>query len=252
MEPIARRGRIPLHRSVRHVAFKGGRLAAWSLAAIACTVLMLVYHRALLEGYRGLVEGLLRAAGVPFANGVPARLGFLRIPAWRVESFNPIAHWSGALPYGAASLVLLFAPRLPRMPLPVGSWLSLVGGLMLLTTLVLYWRPVPVLTPASFSGLWGQITVGTALLFPWIWALLVGVLPLPPLRVALWGLLALAVFLLWNGVRLAFFLALARAAGVVWLPPALILGCTLPDFMVLVIAFGRVLEPAGASWEEVA
>lgn len=245
------RGRIPLHRSVRHVRFGFNRLLAWLCAALAITGVQLLAHRGLLQAYRTLVEGLLDLAQVPFEPGPVSLVAGLAIPSWSIQTFNPVAVPSGALAYGLLGLVLAVGLwRIPRLPFPLVAWLSLVGILLLTTTLLLALHPLPQFTPEVFAGMWVKVAVATSLVFPWFWVLLVGVLPLPAPRVAFWGLAAWLVFGLWNILRLAFLLALARAAGVVWLPLAFMLGGTLPDCFVFILFFSRVLEPAGQEWEE--
>lgn len=244
------RGRIPLHRSVRHVRFSGRSLAIWILLAVAITAIQWHFLNELLAGYGSILEHLLSAARVPFGPGTGDRLASIPIPAWRVATYNPAAVLPGALAYLGAGLALIlslwFAPRLPY---PLRAWLALLGLLLCLVTLVLAWRPEPRFTPDLFSALWMKLTVATSLAFPWIWSLLVGILPLPFRRAVLWGGFAWLVLAAWNVIRLAFFLALARAAGVLWLPVALVFGSTMLDGYVLVIAFARVLEPAGHEWE---
>jgi hypothetical protein len=236
---------------VRHVRFGSFRLGGWVLAALAATGLQLWFWPRLLQGYQGGLEGLLNLARVPFERGAPESFGFVSIPCWSVASFNPVALWPGALAYGAAGLLLaLVVWRLPRIPYPLAAWLSLIGVMVLICTAVLAVRPVPHFTPEAFSGLWMKVTVATTVILPWVWAFLVGVLPLPIPRVAFWGLAAWVIFVVWSLVRLAFFLALARAVGVIWLPMMYMLGGTLQDCFAFIVVFSQVLVPAGREWEE--
>ena len=245
------RGRIPLHRSVRYVRFTFQRLAGWLVVAVVTTGLQLYFNKGLIRTYGWVLEGLLTRAGVPFEQGTPDQLGFISIPSWSVTTFNPVAVLPGALAYlGAGLFLALVVWRIPKIPFPVSAWISLLGVLLLVCTLVLSLLPVPRFTPEVFAGLWMKVTVATALIYPWLWACLVGVLPLPATRVFVWGAGAWVTFALWNAIRLACFLALARTAGVLWLPLAFILGCTLMDCFVFIIAFSRALEPAGQEWEE--
>jgi len=245
------RGRIPLHRSVRYVRFSRWRCAAWVLVALVATAVQLYFIRELIQTYSAALETLLTRAGVPFEAGLGDRLGFIAIPSWSVTTFNPVAVFPGAVAYVCVGLILTLAVwTAPKAPFPLRAWLSLLGSLLLLTTIVLIWRPVPRFTPELFSGLWLKVAVATSLAYPWIWALLVGVLPLPVTRVAAWGAAAWFTFVAWNVTRLAFCLALARVAGVLWLPIVFIFFCTLLDCFVFIIAFTRVLEPAGREWEE--
>lgn len=222
----------------------------WILLATALTLLQIHGLNDLLQGYRWIAEHLLAMAHVPFTPGLGERLGPFLIPAWRVVSFNPAALPSGALAYlGAGSALILILWLIPRLAYPVRAWTALLGLLLVLATLILAWKPEPRFTPEVFSALWMKLAVATSFAFPWIWSLLVGVLPLPFPRALLWGGLAWIGFVAWNLLRLAFFLALARAAGVIWLPMALIFGGTMLDGYVFVIAFARALEPAGQEWE---
>lgn len=240
-----------MHRSVRYVRFSFQRLVGWLLVAIVTTGVQLYFNKGLNRAYGLVLEGLLTVARVPFEQGAPDRLAFISIPSWSVTTFNPVALLPGALAYLGVGLFLALAVwRIPKIPFPVGAWISLLGVLLLVTTLVMSLMPVPRFTPEVFTGLWMKVTVATALIYPWLWALLVGVLPLPVKRVVIWGVAAWVSFGLWNAVRLAFFLALARAAGALWLPLAFILGGTLMDCFVFIIAFSRALEPAGQEWEE--
>lgn len=245
------RGRILMHRSVRHVRFHPWRFILWLLAATLAIALMLWYIGPLVQGYRSAVEYLLQLSGVPFTAGPGDRLGSIGIPNWHVATFNPVASHLGFWIYaGACILVLLLIWIVPRMPFPLAAWFAALALLLLLASLVLHWRPVPLLTPEAFSTLWGKVSIGTMLIYPGIWALLVGILPLPVPRVALWGIAAFIFFLVWNAIRLAFFLALAGWAGAVWLPIGIVFGGTLPDCLVLITAFAFVMEKAGPVWEE--
>lgn len=245
------RGRIPLHRSVRYVRFTFQRLAGWLLAAVVTTGMQLYFNRSLTRIYGWVLEGLLSWAGVPFEQGTPDHLAFISTPSWSVTTFNPVAVLPVALAYCGAGLFLaLVVWRIPKLPFPLSAWLSLLGVLLLVCTLVMSLMPIPRFTPEVFAGLWMKVTVATALLYPWLWAALLGILPLPIKRVFAWGAGAWVTFALWNAVRLAAFLALARAAGVLWLPLAFILGGTLMDCFVFIVAFSRALEPAGQEWEE--
>jgi len=233
------------------VRFHPWRFGFWLLAAVVCISLILWHMQTLTGLYKSTVEGLLRASGVAFSAGAGDSLGPIGIPNWDVATFNPVASAQGALIYGLASLlVLLVVWFIPRIPFPLAAWLAAIALILLLATLVLHWRPVPLLTPLSFSALWSKVSLGTLIIYPALWALLVGVLPLPVPRVALWGLLAFTFFLVWNVVRLAFFLALAGWAGAVWLPIGIVFGGTLPDCLVLITAFAFVMEKAGPVWEE--
>ena len=218
---------------------------------MVATGLQLYFNKGLNRAYGLVLEGLLTWARVPFEPGAPDQLAFISIPSWSVTTFNPVAVLPGALAYlGAGLFLAVVVWRIPKIPFPVAAWISLLGVLLLLTTLVMSLMPVMRFTPEIFAGLWMKVTVATALIYPWLWAFLVGVLPLPVKRVAIWGAVAWVTFGLWNVVRLACFLALARAAGVLWLPLSFILGCTLLDCFVFIIAFCRALEPAGREWEE--
>jgi hypothetical protein len=221
------------------------------VAAAVATGAQLYFNHGLNRIYTLMLEKLLVVVGVPFEQGALDRLLFIEIPSWSVATFNPVAVLPGALAYVAAGLILAAAVWwVPKIPFPLKAWLSLSGLLLLITTLVLVWMPIPRFTPEVFAGLWMKVAVATSLVFPWAWALLVGVLPLPVARVALWGTGAWIIFGAWNVIRLAFFLALARSAGVLWLPIAFIFGGTLMDCFVFIITFSRVLEPAGREWEE--
>lgn len=245
------RGRIPLHRSVRYVRFSPWRAAGWVIAAALATGGQLYFNRLLTRGFGLILEGLLHVAQVPFEPGAGDRLAFINIPSWSVTTFNPAALLPTALLYAGAGVFLSLAIWwIPKVPFPMKAWVSLLGMLLLIITAVLGIQPVPRFTPEIFSGLWMKITVATSLLFPWVWATVVGILPLPVFRVGLWGLVAWVLFVAWNVTRLAVFLALARAAGVLWLPIAFIFGSTLMDCFVFIIAFSRVLEPAGREWQE--
>lgn len=245
------RGRILMHRSVRHVRFHPWRFAFWLLAAAVCIGMILWHIQSLTFFYKKTVENLLGTFGVAFTPGPGDSLGSIGIPNWNVATFNPVASLEGVWIYGLASLlVLLVVWFIPRLPFPFAAWLAAIALILLLATLVLHWRPVPLLTPLSFSALWSKVSIGTMLIYPALWALLVGVLPLPIPRVALWGVAAFVFFLVWNVVRLAFFLALAGWAGAVWLPIGIVFGGTLPDCLVLITAFAFVMEKAGPVWEE--
>ena len=249
--PKARRGRIPLHRSVRHVRFGFARLAGWAAVALAATGAQLYFNDKLINCYAALLEWLLTRAQVPFQRGPLEHLAFIQIPTWSVTTFNPVALLPGAVAYGLTGLFLaVVAWRIPRLPLPLAAWCSLLGGMLVITTCVLTLDPIPHFTPEVFVGMWLKVTVATALIYPWFWLILVGVLPLPLARVARCGLAAWAIFALWNVFRMAFFLALAQAAGVFWLPMAYMLGGTLPDCFVFIVFFSRALEPAGREWED--
>ena len=217
--------------------------------ATVMTIVQLRFHKELLWFYGVLLEHLLELAQVPVQRGPLDSLIFVDIPSWSVETFNPVAVLSGALGYGAAGLGLaLGAWRVPRLPFPMAAWLALVGIILLISTLVLVLVPLPRFTPEVFSAMWVKLAVATALIYPWFWALLVGGMPLSSGRIAFWGLLAWVVVAIWNIMRLAFFLALARAAGVIWLPLAFMLGSALPDCVIFIIYFNRVLVPAGPEW----
>lgn len=231
------------------VDYHGPRIIGWTVAALFCTLLLVLFHDALLRLYADGVESCLRTAVILHDPGAGDSLAGMLLPTWRVDTYNPVATPGGALAYGGCALVGMVAIWVvPRVSLPVAAWVSLGSAVLLLSTVILYWRPLPTLTPESFSGLWVKITAASALTFPWVWALLVGTLPLPAHRVAGWGLAALAASTVWSMLRLAFFLGLAQWAGVVWLPLGLIFGGTLLDCLVLVVCFGFALEPAGREW----
>ena len=243
------RGRIPLHRSVIFVDYHAPRIIGWAIAALACTLLLIAFHDSLLKAYSEGVAICLRTGGISFDQGAGDGMAGMTLPTWRVDTFNPVATRNGALVYGLCSLAgMLLVWRLPRVPLPVAAWFSLASAVLLLATLVLYWRPLPILTSESFSGLWGKVTLGTALVLPGVWGMLVGMLPLPVFRVAVWGLAAMIISAVWSMLRLAFFLGLAQWAGVVWLPMGVVFGGTLMDCLVLIVCFGFTLEPAGKAW----
>jgi magnesium-transporting ATPase (P-type) len=245
------RGRIPLHRSVRYVRFDFWRFAGWIFVALVATWVQIHFNQELNKIYFLMLNKVLNFSQVPFDQGTWDHLGFIDIPSWSVATFNPAAVTAGALAYLGAGLFLAVAVWwIPKIPFPMKAWISMLGALLLIVTVVLTLMPIPRFTPEVFSGLWMKVVVATSLIFPWVWALLVGVLPLPILRVTFWGVWAWIVFGVWNMIRLAFFLALARAAGVVWLPIAFIFGSTLMDCFVFIIAFSRVLEPAGQEWAE--
>lgn len=246
-----KRGRIPMHRSIRHVHFYAKRAIWLTLLALVIVLVMAWFIEPLVALYGQMGEGLLRLAHVPFSAGSGDFLGPILIPTWKLETFNPVASTAGLWGYVIVTIVaLLLAWLSPRIPLPVAAWIGIVSLMLLLAALVLHGRPVPMLTPETFSGLWGKVTIGTMLIYPAIWAMLVGILPQPIWRVAVWFLAALGFFFVWSIVRLAFFLALAHWAGVVWLPIGIVFGLTLLDCLVLVVAFGFFMEKAGHAWEK--
>lgn len=249
-DPGFRRVKIPQHRSIRGTSFAPWRIPAWGALSLIASFLA-AKHAALWTGwYVSLVGSLLHWAGAPFTASTRAGYWLVATPAWSLATYNPVADPMGALTYGAASALMLgLAIKLPRIPMPLRTWLGLTSALLLITTLSLFLNPVPRLTPETFSRLWCQVALGTTFLIPTTWALLVGLLPLPMGRVALTGLFATITVFVWNACRLAFCLTLAAWAGVVWLPPAFILGCALPDILVLVAFYGLALEGAGRVWE---
>jgi hypothetical protein len=245
------RRNIPLHRSVRMVAFRLWHLLFWMIFALLSTFFVARSGPIWTEWYARVVERLLGWGGLPFERGAGAPLWNFRTPSWALDSFNPAAAWNGALIFLAIGvLALLIATRLKRLPFPASAWLGLSAGLLLLSTGVLYLLPQPRLTPESFSALWGQVSLGTLLIFPLIWAMLVGTLPVPPSRVLFFGLSAMLMMGVWSACRLALSLAIAHWAGEIWLPVAFILACSIPDFLVLIVAFGLTIEPAGFLWGE--
>jgi len=152
------RGRIVMHRSLRHVRFNRKRLSGWLLTASAATALQLYFCKFLIYIYSSLMEGLLTLARVPFEHGPLDRLCFIAIPSWSVESYNPVAMLPGALAYGLGGLALaLLVWRIPISPFPLSAWISLLGSLLMVTTLVLSLRPIPRFTPEVFSGMWMKV-----------------------------------------------------------------------------------------------
>lgn len=245
-----RKSRIPQHRSVRTAPFEAWRLVVWGGFSVAFSLVASRHVLTWTGWYAHLVELALRWAGVPFAAFHERGVWLVSTPGWSVATFNPVATGLGALAYGGgAAALLLGAVMGRRIPFPLRAWMGLGGGLLLLTTVVLFLLPIPRLTPERFSQLWSQVALGTTLVSPWAWALLVGLLPIPLGRVVLWGFIGVFTLFLWSALRLAFCLALAHWAGSVWLPPAFILGCSLPDILVVVTAYGFALEPAGGLWE---
>lgn len=245
------RGRIPMHRSIRHVKFNQTRFLLVITAALTCSAMLYWKIDGLISFYCHLEEWVLRFGGVPFQRVSGDFLGHIPIPVWSVETFNPVAEPWVALCYVIATMIIMFITwRCHCIPTPVGAWLGVVSLVLLLATLILHWKPEPLLTPQAFSGLWGKITLGTALIYPCLWAFLLGILPLPLSRTIFWFLLALMFFFVWSAVRMAFFLALAHWAGVIWLPIGIVFGGTIPDCLVLIVAFGFVMEKAGESWEQ--
>lgn len=245
------RGRIPMHRSIRHVSFNRTRFLLVVTAAMVFSALLYWKIDALISLYGGLEEWILRLGGVPFQRVSGDFLGHIPIPVWSVATFNPVASHGAALCYIFATLFIMFITwRCHCIPTPVGAWLGVISLVLLLATLILHWKTDPLLTPEAFTGLWGKITLGTALIYPCLWAFLLGILPLNLWRTLFWFLMALIFFFVWSTLRMAFFLALAHWAGVIWLPIGIIFGGTIPDCLVLIVAFGFVMERAGESWEQ--
>lgn len=244
------KGFIPQHRSVRRLPFSRWRLYFCGCAMFVLPYLTALFSRNVIAGYTWLVEKLLCWAGVVHDPEPGIRIGFLLIPSWRIPSFNPMADAKTAVIYFAATVsVLIWAIASRRMPFPARAWLGLGASMMLLTELVLFLLPVPRLTPEGFSSLWVQVAIGTLILLPGIWILFVGVIPVRFWKVVFWGAWAFVVVFLFSACRLAFFLSFAPLLGAVWLPTAFILGCSLLDILVMVVAFSRVMEKEGPRWE---
>jgi hypothetical protein len=242
-----------MHRSIRHVQVQPWRLTFWLTVALIGTVALVWYSVPLVHGYRFMVNSLLQWTGIPFEAGKGEMLSHIWIPNWNIGTFNPVVSPRGFWTYGLVIVLgQILIWRASWIPLPLAAWIAAILLVLLLAILILHWRPEPILTPLAFSVLWGKVTIGTVLIYPCLWALLVGILPLPISRVAFWGCAALVFFLAWNIVRLAFFLALARWAGVVWLPIGIVFGGTLPDCLVLITAFAFVMEKVGPLWDELA
>lgn len=240
---------IPEHRSVRRVAFHPKRLAAGALLSGLLCVSLYTQGTVIAQAHARLVSMLLEWAKLPFSHGYGGQLGIISIASWQVDSFNPMGDPTMASLYVGGTLMLfLLAILVPKWPFPIRAWLGM-GSLMLLTTeIVLFFKPIPRFTPESFSVLWGQVAVGTLVLFPAIWSLLVGVIPIPIFRIILWGISAQIVMFAFSACRLAFCLAFAHFFGVLWLPIAFVLFCSIFDFLVMVVFFAQALEQEGPRW----
>jgi hypothetical protein len=240
---------IPLHRSVRMVHYKTWRLVFWILFSLAGSLSVAWTGPVWSAWYAKLDWLLLSWARVPFAAVTAQTHLMFPVTAWKIPIFNPVANLRGALTYGCVSLVLLaISIKARRLSMPARAWIGVPACLLLLSTIVLYIMPIPRLDPVNFSSLWSQVTLGTLLLLPWAWALIVGILPLPIWRSMAFLAASMVVVFCWSATRLALVLTLAYWAGAVWLPPAFVLGCAIPDILVVVVAYGYALEPAGTLW----